>query len=652
MADTVTDEETSGVNHAENHTDNHMDVENCKTEVKEEKATDVKTENCSDPSGEAAKCSNNDKQCSANVSGNSESPTVPDGKGDAKGAAASPSAHEPDDGSESEDKTEERTDGKDVEMGETQERKSKKSLKRRIRMRRVCDLDSDDDTEEEKDDAGDDDDDDDDDNNNDDDGKTSDTHSGTHSDSPADVESESEEEKEEDLKPLPRTWNPWSYLRGRELGMGRNILSYNWKARGSVGFVERLHRQHTLDYHQGCVNTLHFNQCGNLLATGSDDLEIVLWDWARNKPNLVYHSGHKSNVFQAKFMPYSGDTTIVSCARDGQVRVGHLSSTGVCKGTKKIAQHRGAAHKLALEPDSGVNFLSCGEDSLVFSLDLREDKPTKLVSTKEGDKKVALYTIFSNPMNTHEFAVGGRDHFVRVYDRRKIAEEVNDGLLKKFCPHHLADSDIRANVTCLVYNYNGQEILASYNDEDIYLFDSTHSDGAEYIHRYQGHRNNATVKGVNFYGPQSEFVVSGSDCGHVYLWEKQSERIVQFMEGDEGGVVNCLEPHPTYSVLATSGLDHDVKIWAPTAEEPTKLEDLNQTKRTNRKERDEERRREPDMIDGHMLWYIMHHLRRRARRQARDRGERDSDSSSSESDDSDDSNDSGELPEPVQCAQS
>ena len=36
------------------------------------------------------------------------------------------------------------------------------------------------------------------------------------------------------------------------------------------------------------------------------------------------------------------------------------------------------------------------------------------------------------------------------------------------------------------------EVLGTYNDEDIYLFDTSHSDGAEYIHRYTGHRNNST----------------------------------------------------------------------------------------------------------------------------------------------------------------
>lgn len=39
-------------------------------------------------------------------------------------------------------------------------------------------------------------------------------------------------------------------------------------------------------------------------------------------------------------------------------------------------------------------------------------------------------------------------------------------------------------------------------------------------------------------------------------------------------VVNCLEPHPHMpGVLATSGIDYTVKIWAPTAEEPIELTD-------------------------------------------------------------------------------
>ncbi|XP_015285041.1 PREDICTED: DDB1- and CUL4-associated factor 8 [Gekko japonicus] len=372
-------------------------------------------------------------------------------------------------------------------------------------------------------------------------------------------------------------WQALRALRGRELGASPRFI---YDACGARVFVQRFRLQYGLERHVGCVNTLHFNQRGTWLASGSDDLKVVVWDWVWRKPVLEFESGHKSNVFQAKFLPNSGDSTIAMCARDGQVRVAELSATQCCKNTKKVAQHKGASHKLALEPNSPCTFLSAGEDAVVFTIDLRQDRPaSKLVVTKEKEKKVGLYTIYVNPSNTHQFAVGGRDECVRIYDQRKIDENESNGVLKKFCPPHLVNSESKANITCLVYSHDGSELLASYNDEDIYLFNASHSDGAEYIKRYKGHRNSATVKGVNFYGPKSEFVVSGSDCGHVFLWEKASCQVVQFMEGDKGGVVNCLEPHPHLPVLATSGLDHDVKIWAPTEKAPTQLTGLKERRR-------------------------------------------------------------------------
>lgn len=56
------------------------------------------------------------------------------------------------------------------------------------------------------------------------------------------------------------------------------------------------------------------------------------------------------------------------------------------------------------------------------------------------------------------------------------------------------------NENLIIINFSNStvlflEILASYNDEDIYVFDSSHSDGAEFVHRYQGHRNSATGNG-------------------------------------------------------------------------------------------------------------------------------------------------------------
>lgn len=442
-------------------------------------------------------------------------------------------------------------------------------------------------------------------------------------------------------------WRAVPSLRSREIG--RDSHQFVRRVCGARGLVQRLELQGRLERHTGCVNTLHFNPSGTRLASGSDDLRVVIWDWAVRRAELEFYSGHKSNVFQAKFLPHSGDSTLAMCARDGQIRVAELSATQCCKSTKRVAQHKGAAHKLALEPDSPCSFLSAGEDAVVFGIDLRLDRrANKLVVVKEGDKKVGLYTIFVNPAKTHHFAVGGRDQYVRIYDQRKINENDNNGVLKKFCPSHLVSSESKTNITCLVYSHDGSELLASYNDEDIYLFDSNHSDGADYRRRYKGHRNNATVKGVNFYGPCSEFVVSGSDCGHIYLWDKYSARIVQFMEGDRG-VVNCLEPHPHLPGMATSGLDHDVKLWAPTAETPTGLKGLKEVMKKNKRERDEDSVRHGDQYDTQLLWFLMRHMRNRRPPRTREATVVDTDESWS-SPESSDEEEGG--PDHVQCMSS
>lgn len=441
---------------------------------------------------------------------------------------------------------------------------------------------------------------------------------------------ECEEDKKEELtddedwlskhiNPLgPPTWIAVKEIYNRQIGC-RNLY-WQHKVRGSQGLVSRLDQQYTLDAHQGCVNALHFNQTGSLLASGSDDLDINIWDFQSSdrKPFISYNSGHRSNVFQSKFMPNSNDLTVVSCARDGQVRVGCLSSTGTCRDTKKLAQHRGSAHKLSLDrAGSNSIFFSCGEDGVVMEFDMRENNPSrKLVTVKEGSSKIALYAIDTSPRQPFEFAVSGRDEWARVYDRRMLSSE-NPETVAKYSPFHLQCTSrnkdpvprAKTNITCLVYNHDGRELLCSYNDEDIYLFDATRSSMDEFTRKFKGHRNSATVKGVNFYGPNSEFIVSGSDCGNIFLWDKASSQIVRFMEGDDGGVINVLEPHPNLPILATSGLDSNIKIWGPSGDGELDKKKLMKLMLGNRKERYDESNAAG--IDSQLLWFLMRTLRSR-----------------------------------------
>jgi WD40 repeat protein len=46
---------------------------------------------------------------------------------------------------------------------------------------------------------------------------------------------------------------------------------------GLVGKLQR--RKESLVGHDGCVNTISFAQEGTRLISGSDDLQITVWDW-------------------------------------------------------------------------------------------------------------------------------------------------------------------------------------------------------------------------------------------------------------------------------------------------------------------------------------------------------------------------------------
>ncbi|KAI0352957.1 WD40 repeat-like protein [Trametes cingulata] len=81
--------------------------------------------------------------------------------------------------------------------------------------------------------------------------------------------------------------------------------------------------------------------------------------------------------------------------------------------------------------------------------------------------------------------------------------------------------------------------------------------------RFSGACNVETVKDVNFLGPRDEFVVSGSDDGNWFMWDKDTGRLHDILEGD-GTVVNVIEGHPYLPLVAVSGIDTTVKLFAPT----------------------------------------------------------------------------------------
>lgn len=69
------------------------------------------------------------------------------------------------------------------------------------------------------------------------------------------------------------------------------------------------------------------------------------------------------------------------------------------------------------------------------------------------------------------------------------------------------------------------------------------------------------IKEATFWG--NDFIMAGSDCGHLFVWDRYTHELVMLLEADSH-VLNCVQPHPTRPLLATSGTDYNVKLWSPT----------------------------------------------------------------------------------------
>ncbi|GAA5934275.1 uncharacterized protein JCM15063_004525 [Sporobolomyces koalae] len=82
------------------------------------------------------------------------------------------------------------------------------------------------------------------------------------------------------------------------------------------------------------------------------------------------------------------------------------------------------------------------------------------------------------------------------------------------------------------------------------------------IMHYDGHANSQTLKDVNF-AFEGQVVVSGSDDGNFFCWDRDSGECVAVFQADSS-VVNVVQPHPRLPILAVSGIDSTVKLFGPT----------------------------------------------------------------------------------------
>ncbi|CAM9888564.1 unnamed protein product, partial [Scytosiphon promiscuus] len=231
--------------------------------------------------------------------------------------------------------------------------------------------------------------------------------------------------------------------------------------------LRRLQLSGELRGHAGCVNTVSCTPDGKYWITGSDDTMLMVWDCESHERKRRFPSGHVNNVFQARALPYTDNEKIVSCAADGQVRLTYLSRTT----NKLLGLHDGRAHRLAIEPGSPNRFMTCGEDGVVLTFDLRVSLASNSSEAQgvpllrqPGSKGISGMAL--NPADPNYLFVCGDSPYLDCYDARKV-----DAPAARYCPRSLRGS-ASAHITGVAVNWCGSEVVATYNPAgEVYRFD-------------------------------------------------------------------------------------------------------------------------------------------------------------------------------------
>ncbi|XP_008273781.1 DDB1- and CUL4-associated factor 6 isoform X2 [Stegastes partitus] len=329
-----------------------------------------------------------------------------------------------------------------------------------------------------------------------------------------------------------------------------NTIRTNYLGRRE--FVQRLKLEATLNVHDGCVNTISWNDTGEYILSGSDDTFLVITNPYNKKVKKSIRSGHRANIFSAKFMPHTNDQEIVSCSGDGIIYYTHTEKSPEYNRQCQFTCHYGTAYEIMTVPNDPYTFLSCGEDGTVRWFDLR----MKTSCTKEDCKddilincRRAATSISISPLVPYYLAVGCSDSSVRIYDRRMLGTRATGnymgrgttGMCVRFVPAHLSNKSCR--VTSLCYSEDGQEVLVSYSSDYIYLFDPKDDQARELKGPSEERREELRqppVKRLRLRGdwsdtgprarPESERERDGEQSPNVSLMQRMSDMLSRWFE--------------------------------------------------------------------------------------------------------------------------
>jgi len=281
--------------------------------------------------------------------------------------------------------------------------------------------------------------------------------------------------------------------------------------------------------HAAKVDTVAFSPDGKLLASGSWDNTIKLWDVA-NGSEVRTLSGHSAIVHGIAFSP--NGKLLASGSEDVTIKLWDVASGAELR---TLRGHSNWVNSIVFSPD-GKLLASGGWDSVIKLWDVASGRELRAFN---GHTNPVFSVAFSPDGKT--LASGSGDQMIKFWDVASGSE------LRTLEGHS-------SPVLSVVFSPDGKMLASGSHDKTIKLWDVA---GGSELRTLKGHSE--WVDSVAF-SPNGKLLVSGGQDDVIKIWNVATGGELRTLKGHTGHV-NAVAFSPNGRLLASGSFDQTIKLW-------------------------------------------------------------------------------------------